>query len=43
MKDDVKNRFLEEYRDKKFNAFLEELKATAKVEDTEPEGEICGH
>jgi len=43
VQDDVKNRFLEEYRDKKFNAFLEELKATAKIEDTDPEGENCGH
>ena len=43
VQDDVKNRFLEEYRDKKFNAFLEELKAAAKVEDTDPEGANCGH
>jgi parvulin-like peptidyl-prolyl isomerase len=43
VKADVRNRFLEEYRDKKFNALLEELKAAAKVEDTNPEGESCGH
>ncbi len=44
VKEDVKTRFLEEYRDKKFNAFLEELKATAKIEDTDPdEGANCGH
>jgi parvulin-like peptidyl-prolyl isomerase len=44
VKEDVKNRFLEEHRDKKFNAFLEELKAAAKIEDTEPEeGANCGH
>lgn len=43
VKDAVKERFIEEYRDKKFNAFLEELKATAKIEDTDPEGENCGH
>ena len=43
VKADVRNRFLEEYRDKKFNALLEELKATAKVEDTDPEGANCGH
>ncbi len=43
-KEDVKIRFLEEHRDKKFNAFLEELKATAKIEDTDPEeGANCGH
>ncbi|MBE2282651.1 MAG: peptidyl-prolyl cis-trans isomerase [Prosthecobacter sp.] len=39
----VKERFIEEYRDKKFNTFLEELKAAAKIEDTDPEGENCGH
>lgn len=45
VKDEVKNRFLEEHRDKKFNAFLEELKAAAKIEDTDPpdEGVNCGH
>lgn len=45
VKEDVKNRFLEEHRDKKFNAFLEELKAAAKIEDTDPpdEGVNCGH
>ncbi|MDZ4404793.1 peptidyl-prolyl cis-trans isomerase [Prosthecobacter sp.] len=44
VKEDVKIRFLEEHRDKKFNAFLEELKATAKIEDTDPEeGANCGH
>ncbi|MDP1588350.1 MAG: peptidyl-prolyl cis-trans isomerase, partial [Prosthecobacter sp.] len=44
VKEDVKNRFLEEHRDKKFNAFLEELKAAAKIEDTDPEeGANCGH
>lgn len=42
--EDVKTRLLEEYRDQKFNAFLEELKATAKIEDTDPEeGANCGH
>lgn len=45
VKDAVKERFLEEYRDQKFNAFLEELKANAKIEDTDPpdEGANCGH
>lgn len=43
VRDAVKERFIEEYRDKKFNALLEELKATAKIEDTDPEGEKCGH
>jgi hypothetical protein len=27
---------LEEYRDAKFNVFLDSLKATAKIEDTDP-------
>lgn len=41
----VKERFLEEHRDKKFNAFLEDLKAVAKIEDTDPPDEDahCGH
>ncbi len=45
VKDEVTNRFLEEYRDKKFNVLLEELKAAAKIEDTDPpdEGINCGH
>jgi parvulin-like peptidyl-prolyl isomerase len=45
VRDEVKNRFLEEHRDKKFNAFLEELKAAAKIEDTDPpdEGVNCAH
>lgn len=45
VKDAVKERFIEEYRDQKFNAFLEELKAAAKIEDTDPpdEGANCGH
>jgi len=43
VKDEVRARFIEEYRDKKFNAFLEELKTKAKIEDTDPEGENCQH
>ncbi len=44
VKEDVQTRFIEEYRDQKFNAFLEELKAAAKIEDTDPEeGANCGH
>lgn len=41
----VKVRFTEEHRDKRFNAFLAELKATAKIEDTDPpdDDENCGH
>lgn len=36
VKDAIAQRLLEEHRDKKFNAFLEELKAAAKIEDTDP-------
>jgi parvulin-like peptidyl-prolyl isomerase len=43
--EDVKVRFTEEHRDKRFNAFLAELKAAAKIEDTDPpdDDESCGH
>lgn len=41
-KDAVLKRFLDDYRDQKFNVFIEELKASAKIEDTDPEGENCG-
>lgn len=37
----VQARILEEFRDGKFNEFLETLKGGAKIEDTEPE-EDCG-
>lgn len=44
VKDAVLQRLIEEHRDTKFNAFLEELKAVAKIEDTDPEeGANCGH
>lgn len=43
VKDAVKDRFMEEHRDKKFNAFLEELKAAAKIEDTDPDGNNFEH
>jgi parvulin-like peptidyl-prolyl isomerase len=36
VKDVVSTRMLEEYRDAKFNVFLDSLKATAKIEDTDP-------
>lgn len=38
----VKIRILEEHRDRKFNEFVEELKKTAKIEDTDPPEENCG-
>ena len=37
----VKMRFLETHRDRRFNEFVEELKKTAKIEDTDPD-EDCG-
>ena len=35
-------RILEEHRDKKFNEFVDELKKTAKIEDTDPPDENGG-
>jgi parvulin-like peptidyl-prolyl isomerase len=46
VRDEVRARMLEEYRDEKFNAFVETLKAGAEIEDTEPEEDLggnCGH
>lgn len=42
VKDQVKLRILEEHRDKRFNEFVDELKKTAKIEDTDPPDENCG-
>lgn len=42
-KEEVRQRMLDEYRDQKFNAFLEELKAAANIVDTEPEHEWSPH
>jgi hypothetical protein len=39
----VKQRMMEEYRDKKFNVFLDELKAAASIEDTEAEDQWSPH
>jgi parvulin-like peptidyl-prolyl isomerase len=39
----VKQRMMEEYRDKKFNVFLDELKAAATIEDTEAEDQWSPH
>ncbi|MBX7212182.1 MAG: peptidyl-prolyl cis-trans isomerase [Verrucomicrobiaceae bacterium] len=41
-KEAVRNRLLDAYRDEKFNTFLEELKAAATIEDTDPEETGCG-
>ncbi len=43
IKDAVRQRIIDEYRDAKFNEFTEELKAAATIEDNEPEEENCGH
>jgi parvulin-like peptidyl-prolyl isomerase len=37
VREEVRKRMLEEYRDKRFQAFLEELKGAAEIQDTEPE------
>ena len=37
----VSQRIIEEYRDKKFNIYVDELKAKAKIEDNDP-GDACG-
>jgi hypothetical protein len=39
----VQQRMLDEYRDQKFKAFLDELKAAAHIEDTEPEDSMSAH
>ena len=41
VKDIVISRIIEEHRDKKFNAYVDELKKTVEIKDTEPE-EDCG-
>lgn len=45
VKDAVRQRIIEEYRDEKFNAFLDTLKAAAQIEDTDPpeNNGNCGH
>lgn len=45
VRDRVKHAFLEEYRDSKFNTFVDDLKAKADVQDTDPDGDYSdgGH
>lgn len=45
VKEAVRQRLLEGYKDKKFNELIAQLKAAAKIEDTDPEEapENCGH
>jgi parvulin-like peptidyl-prolyl isomerase len=39
VREQVKQRLIEEHRDRKFNEFVEQLKKSAKIEDTDPEEE----
>lgn len=41
VRDTVRQRIIDDHRDARFNAFTEEIKAAATIEDTEPEGD-CG-
>jgi parvulin-like peptidyl-prolyl isomerase len=41
VKDLVRQRMIEQHKDEKFNAFVEDLKKAAKIEDTDPD-ENCG-
>ena len=45
VKDAVRQRLLEEFKDTKFNEFIEQLKAGAQIKDTDPADENggCGH
>ncbi len=45
VKDTVRLGLIEAHRDRKFNEFVDELKKTAKIVDTDPEeeGGCCGH
>jgi hypothetical protein len=45
VKDAVRQRLLEEFKDTKFNEFIEQLKAGAQIKDTDPVDENggCGH
>ena len=43
VKAEVEQRMLDEYRDQKFNEFLEQLKAAAAIEDTDTEEHVPDH
>jgi len=43
VKDVVRQRMSEEFKDTKFNEFIEQLKATAEIKDTDPPEENCGN
>jgi hypothetical protein len=42
VKDSVRQRMIEEFKDTKFNEFVEQLKAGAEIKDTDPADENCG-
>lgn len=43
IKDAVRTRMIEEHRDTKFNAFIDQLKASAVIDDSNLRDETCGH
>jgi len=45
VKETVRQHLVEEHKDRKFNELIEQLKAAAKIEDTDPPDEManCGH
>ncbi|MCA1964376.1 MAG: peptidyl-prolyl cis-trans isomerase [Prosthecobacter sp.] len=42
VRDAIRQRILEEAKDAKFNAFIEQLKSSAEIRDTDPPEENCG-
>jgi hypothetical protein len=45
VKDAVRQRLIEEFKDARFNEFIDQLKASADIQDTDPpdDGGSCGH
>lgn len=43
VKDSVRQRLIETFKDTKFNEFIEQLKTSAEVNDTDPPEETCGN
>jgi parvulin-like peptidyl-prolyl isomerase len=45
VKDAVRQRMIEEFKDARFNEFIEQLKASADIQDTDPadDSDSCGH
>jgi parvulin-like peptidyl-prolyl isomerase len=42
VRDLVRQRIIEQHKDDKFNAFVDDLKKAAKIEDTDPDEAGCG-